>query len=415
MGKLFATDFETTTDENDCRVWAYSICEIGNPDNFMYGNSIDDFINWCANKKENYTCYFHNLKFDGEYIFSYLLTHGYKLIKDKKFREDKTFTTLISDMGQFYSIEIYFEVLPNKVNKVRIFDSLKILNFSVSQIAKSFNLPIRKLELDYKAFREVGHKLTEHEIDYIRNDVEIMARALEIMFNNDLKKMTIGGDALYNYKLTQDEYRNLFPILPYEVDSDIRQSYKGGFTYLNDKYVEKHTGCGVVFDVNSLYPSVMHYEKLPYGQPVYFKGKYFKNPFYPLYVQSLSCSFKVKKGKIPSIQIKNSLSFMPNDYLKSSDGEIVTLCLTSVDLELFLEQYDVEDITYHSGWMFKGRYGMFNQYIDGWTEQKIQAKKNGNKAMYQISKLMLNSLYGKFGLNPKTRSKYPYLKEDGRQ
>ena len=26
---------------------------------------------------------------------------------------------------------------------------------------------------------------------------------------------------------------------------------------------------------------------------------------------------------------------------------------------------------------------------------------------------MLNSLYGKFGLNPDVRSKYPYLNEDG--
>lgn len=29
--------------------------------------------------------------------------------------------------------------------------------------------------------------------------------------------------------------------------------------------------------------------------------------------------------------------------------------------------------------------------------------------MYRISKLMLNSLYGKFALNPKVRGKEPYL------
>ena len=33
--------------------------------------------------------------------------------------------------------------------------------------------------------------------------------------------------------------------------------------------------------------------------------------------------------------------------------------------------------------------------------------------MYRIAKLMLNSLYGKFGLNPDIRSKYPELNEDG--
>ena len=56
--KCFTADFETTTDENDCRVWAYAISEIGNPDNFIYGNNLDDFMEFCANPKENYKIYF---------------------------------------------------------------------------------------------------------------------------------------------------------------------------------------------------------------------------------------------------------------------------------------------------------------------------------------------------------------------
>ena len=32
--RKFTADFETTTDEEDCRVWAYALCEIGKPDNF---------------------------------------------------------------------------------------------------------------------------------------------------------------------------------------------------------------------------------------------------------------------------------------------------------------------------------------------------------------------------------------------
>ena len=53
MGKIYTADFETTTDINDCRVWAYAICEVGNPDNFIYGNSIEDFMKILANKKSN--------------------------------------------------------------------------------------------------------------------------------------------------------------------------------------------------------------------------------------------------------------------------------------------------------------------------------------------------------------------------
>ena len=52
---------------------------------------------------------------------------------------------------------------------------------------------------------------------------------------------------------------------------------------------------------------------------------------------------------------------------------------------------------------------LFKDYIDKWYAVKQQATIDGNKQMRTISKLMLNSLYGKFGMNPKTRSKIPVL------
>ena len=107
----------------------------------------------------------------------------------------------------------------------------------------------------------------------------------------------------------------------------------------------------------------------------------------------LSCQFELKPGKIPTIQIKHSLFYKGNEYLRSSNGEEVTICLNSVDLELFFKQYNVTDITYHSGWMFKASVGMFDEYVDHWTEVKIKSGKEGNKGMRQIAKLMLNSLY----------------------
>ena len=61
--KKFTADFETTTDPNDCRVWAWAVCEIGNIKNFIYGNDINTFFEFCQTE-ENYDLYFHNLKFD---------------------------------------------------------------------------------------------------------------------------------------------------------------------------------------------------------------------------------------------------------------------------------------------------------------------------------------------------------------
>lgn len=406
---MFSCDFETTTVEDDCRVWAFACCEIGKPDNFIYGNSIDAFMKWCANWEKNYKCFFHNLKFDGEFIVNWLLANGFEYVEDKKDRHDKSFTTLITDMGQWYQITVWFKIQGHHTNKVVFQDSLKILNFSVDAIAKGFNLPLSKLTLDYKAFREKGHELTPDEIEYIKHDVEIIARALDIMFKQGLNKMTIASDALDSFKKMTPQFRKIYPKLSKEVDADIRQSYKGGFTYVSEKYAGDEVGEGIVLDVNSLYPSRMTLENLPFGEPIAFEGKYETDTIYDLYVQKLSCIFEIKSDKIPSIQIKHSLSFMPNEYIKSSGGEIVTLCLTNPDLELFFEQYNVEVIEWQGGYKFKSINGIFNKYINYWTDQKIQAKKDGNAPQYLIAKLMLNSLYGKFGTGLTGRKKYPVV------
>lgn len=415
ISRCFAADFETTTDENDCRVWAYALCNINDYTDFRYGNDIKEFFEFCANSKENYKVFFHNLKFDGSYILSAIMSMGYEWIGDKRDKRDKTFTTLITDMGQFYSITIYFKVTGHHTNKVEIFDSMKIFpNFSVERVAEGFKLPISKLEIDYKAKREVGHQLTKQEVDYIRNDVEIMARALKEMFSRGLTKMTIASDAMNNFKDYFVGFRKKFPILPSKIDKDIRKSYRGGFTYVNDVWKEKEVGKGIVLDVNSLYPSCMCSPyPLPYGQPRFFKGKYEEDSVYSLYVQSFTCKFDIKKNKIPSVQIKNSLSFIPNEYVKSSHGEPITLYLTKPDFELFMEQYDVKDMVYNGGWKFKQAIGMFDNYVNYWTEQKIQAGKDGNAPLRQIAKLMLNSLYGKFGMSGSARQKSPVMDHDG--
>ena len=254
----YTADFETATWlQDETYVWAWAICSIDDPDVIEIGNNIEDFIEWCK-KKHNSTLYFHNLKFDGEFIISYLFNHGFEFIKDRKEKRDNTFTTLISDMGLFYSIEVYFEVKGRKTKKVTFIDSLKILNMSVEQVAKSFDLPISKLELDYNTPRERGHVLTEHEKDYITNDVKIMALALNVLFREGLDYMTAGSDGLHDFKNTHSirKFNRMFPELNYNVDHDMRQAYKGGFTYLNPIYKEKDVGGGVVLDVNSLYPSV---------------------------------------------------------------------------------------------------------------------------------------------------------------
>lgn len=155
----------------------------------------------------------------------------------------------------------------------------------------------------------------------------------------------------------------------------------------------------------------MYYEILPFGDPIFYTGKYVEDKVYPLFIQRLTCRFKIKEGKIPTIQIKKSI-FNDNEYLTESGAEPVALTLTSIDLKLFLEQYDIFEPRWESGWKFKGMRGLFTDYIDKWIRVKNEATISGNKGMRQVAKILLNALYGKFSTSMNVQEKIPYL-EDG--
>lgn len=414
--KKFTADFETCTWlPDETYVWAWALCNIDNPEEVQIGTDIESFFELCK-KYKSPKIYFHNLKFDGSFILYYLLENGYELLKDNEKPREKTFQCVISDLGAFYQIIVYTKAYNTRVEKVTFIDSLKIINMSVKDIAKTFNLPISKLEIDYNKPRELGYQLDENERDYIANDVRIVAMALKQLFNEHLTKSTAAANALGYYKeiMGRQKFEHYFPTLTWVQDSLIRPAYKGGFTYLNPIHKNKTLKNVYILDVNSLYPSVLRYEKMPFGMPIYFKGKYQENKLYPLYIQSILCRFKIKKNKIPTIQIKEkNLFFSPNEYIEDSGDEEFVLTLTNVDLELFLDHYEVYDLEYLDGFMFRAKEGLFNDYIDYWTEKKIEAGKEGNKGKRQIAKLQLNSLYGKFAKSTKMRSKYPKIGSDG--
>lgn len=96
--KKFTADFETAVWKDDeTWVWAWAVCEIGNEENLQIDNNIDSFIEFCK-KEKNASFYFHNLKFDGEFIIYWALTHGFTHVQKQEDIKDNTFTTLISDM-----------------------------------------------------------------------------------------------------------------------------------------------------------------------------------------------------------------------------------------------------------------------------------------------------------------------------
>lgn len=403
-------DFETTTaaqDKYSTRVWGWGVVNIDNHNDIHIGHTIEEFFALMY-RLNNPVVYFHNLKFDGEFILSYLLHNGFEHSPKAK---DMSFSTTISDTMMFYEIEVIWKRNKYTNRKVKFLDSMKKLPFSVARIGKAFNLDTNKLEVHegfYDEIREEGHQLTDLEIEYIKADILVIAQALKIQFDQGLDKMTIGSDALTNFQGTmggKNIFEYNFPVFDKTVDKDIRQSYKGGVVWVNPKYEGKEIGANTSYDVVSLYPSVMYDELLPFGVPLLYEGMYEYDRDYPLYIQKLEVSFDLKEGHMPTIQIKDNPFFMSTEYIETTNDEPVMLYLTSIDLVLLHDHYDIHFIEYHKGWKFAATTGFFTDYIDHW----LKLKETSTGAMRELAKLMLNSLYGKFATNPDVTGKIPYL------
>lgn len=395
------SDFETTTDENDCRVWGWGLADIGTCETVWdveMGNSIKSFFDRIS--KENSITYFHNLGFDGIFIIDAIMRMGFKHVD--RYPTKKKFSTLISNMGMFYSMTVVWA----NGKKTEFRDSHKKLPMSVSRIAKSYGLEEAKGSIDYKAHRPVGHELTQYERNYIATDILIPAKALRVALDEGATRLTVGSDALAEFKkiVSGKRFTTMFPVLDDVTDRQIRGAYRGGFTYVADRYKGKRLKGGCVFDVNSLYPSVMYHELLPYGEPIYVEGRPTPNDHYPLFIANITFTAVLKKDHIPVIQIKGSHRFMSTEYQKVIDDP-VTMMVSNVDLALWEKHYYLDIHSYDGAWMFKGTRGVFKDYIDKWMEVKVNSK--GGKR--ELAKLFLNSLYGKFATNPIMTGKYPVM------
>ena len=367
---------------------------------------METFIDKCMER--NSLMQFFNLKFDGHFIVDWLLKHGYTHVEkatDETLYK-KQFKTLISHTNKFYSMTVCW---PNG-HRTEFRDAAKKFPaMSVATVAKAFKLDVSKGDLDYDKERPEGYVPDADEIDYLDRDVRIVAKALRETIDAGMSRLTVGADALAEYKSTiggESRFRNIFPLLSDEMDAEIRRAYRGGFTYLADRFKGKRLSCGIVLDVNSLYPSVMYNDLIPYGMPEWVPGKVKPTVKRPLTIFSVTFTAKLKPDHIPCIQIKGSSIFGATEYLKVIE-EPTTLMVTNVDWDLYLEHYDIEIIAYGGGWRFKAAKGLFKAYIDKWS--KIKETSTGGQK--QIAKSYLNNLYGKFASNPNVTGKVPILEE----
>lgn len=380
--------------------------------------------------------YYHNAKFDGKFILSYLLTHGYNQFKPCELDTDSwlftpnTFYPIISDMGEIYMIGIRLEN-----NIILIKNSLLLIPLSVAEIGRSYDTKYRKTSIDYALHEDENEELSDEEKDYIANDVLVVAEALKLMFEEGISGLTIGSSCIsifkqmYNPKRFYDDFPNQNTYLKNigNVDSFIRKGYFGGFCYLKEGCENRVYHAGCTFDVNSLYPSVMLGEsgnEYPYGDVIKnydetdLKGKdteYFCNMFSErgLYrFIRFQCKFDIKDNYIPFIHIRHIKGYKSNECLKTSKlqdhDDLVELTLTQTDFMMMCKHYEIRDFVPIALIEYRAKAGMFDEYIEKYGLLK-QKSKGG---LRQIYKLLLNNLYGKFGSKLVRESVECYMNEE---
>ena len=456
--KYMVGDFETTVYDGQTatEVWASACVEFYTEDVKIH-HSIDETFNYLVGLKTNVCIYYHNLKFDGSFWIDFLLSKehmkqateldtggsvvGFMCEKDMP---RNTFKYSISDKGQWYTL-----VIKTKHGKlIEIRDSLKLLPFSLKRIGESFKTKHRKLEMEYKGVRFPGCVITAEEEDYIKNDVLLIKEALEFMFDEGHKKLTIGSCCLEEFRKTKEdcEYEYLFPNV-YDIPLDtkvhryksagewVHKSYKGGWCYLVKGKECKLFTNGTTADVNSLYPSMMSSESgnvYPVGEPTFWVGEIPRvaelgNTYFFVRIR---CRFNIKPGYLPFIQIKGNPLYVGNECLETSDpwdaknqryvkevslldGTViptkVELTLTQTDYYLFMEHYHVTELEYLDGCYFRAEKGLFDEYIEKYKTIKLNSK----GAMRELAKLFLNNLYGKMAASTDSSFKVAYLKENG--
>lgn len=294
----YFSDFETTTDKISTkwsRVYIWGLKEDVPNAEMLWGLDIKD---WFETVKEQdiSEIYFHNLSFDGNYIFKWLLKNDIKFVDSKKKlrSEENAWTWVCDDQGNIYTMDIIY-----KGHHFSLLDSWKVLMASVADLGKSIGK--NKLEIDYDEYTIFQKKedVPQKVIEYLERDIDVVIETFQKAINLYKKAITRASMALNDFI---DDYGNwqyvhdfggktwlyeegrfgIKNVLSKEDWLLINRSYFGGWTNWNKELTDIKVEIeydlarrlyGVSYDINSSYPGAMKDNLYPYGPMLKSKPK----------------------------------------------------------------------------------------------------------------------------------------------
>jgi hypothetical protein len=244
-------------------------------------------------------------------------------------------------------------------------------------------VPLRdyeKQEFDYaKMERNVREKYKAQILEYLHSDCVYLFELVSHFNERFGPRITIGGTAI----------RELRKVHPWNKcgsghDKTFRPYYFGGRVECFQSGV---IGGGVkLYDVNSMYPYVMKTWRHP------INGRFelsralpstFERPYFAHIVAR-------NRGALPSKNENGSLTF------NKASGEFFAC---SHEIEAALE-FDLIDIIEVKRVMVATEFVSFDKFIDEQYRLRREAKDAGDRIGDLFAKLLMNSSYGRFGINP---------------
>lgn len=269
----------------------------------------------------------------------------------------------------------------------------------VSQKGKFFSFTVRIDRENSARFFDISNLLREN-CKLTMTDAQLLT-ILREYDNHGLCKITAGGASMEAFASGEWKwYYDKFPQLNTEDKKSLHDAYIGGFMIAKEGMYDR----AIDVDCNSMYPSILRDEWLPWGLPEPYDGKYLQDDDMPLHCDELTFRAELKPNGYPFLLDNRSVYGL--NRLTSTRGYI-TRVLTDIDQQLLYENYDVSVYKHVRGWKFHRSKGFFRSFVDEWGELKQKA--TGERR--QMAKLIMNALVGKMASPPKGTVMLPTSKD----